>query len=171
MEELIKYLEDNFIKYKVIAENVVEIGGKTYGLAVARQQDIIDENGVIKPGKAEKLFMRNFQFIGELLTDVSVDNYVYKFGSQWYWLPVGKEKEVTLTKLRYIGETTYSGSEDSFLGVHGSFELMNGSGHYGEWVDKAKFLGIKNLGICERDTLAGALKFQLACQKEESILL
>lgn len=165
MEELIKYLEDNFIKYKVIAENVVEIGGKTYGLAVARQQDIIDENGVIKPGKAEKLFMRNFQFIGELLTDVSVDNYVYKFGSQWYWLPVGKEKEVTLTKLRYIGETTYSGSEDSFLGVHGSFELMNGSGHYGEWVDKAKFLGIKNLGICERDTLAGALKFQLACQK------
>lgn len=165
MEELIKYLEDNFIKYKVIAENVVEIGGKTYGLAVARQQDIIDENGVIKPGKAEKLFMRNFQFIGELLTDVSVDNYVYKFGSQWYWLPVGKEKEVTLTKLRYIGETTYSGSEDSFLGVHGSFELMNGSGHYGEWVDKAKFLGIKNLGLCERDTLAGALKFQLACQK------
>lgn len=165
MEELIKYLEDNFIKYKVIAENVVEIGGKTYGLAVARQQDIIDENGVIKPGKAEKLFMRNFQFIGELLTDVSVDNYVYKFGSQWYWLPVGKEKEVALTKLRYIGETTYSGSEDSFLGVHGSFELMNGSGHYGEWVDKAKFLGIKNLGLCERDTLAGALKFQLACQK------
>lgn len=165
MEEFIKYLEDNFIKYEVIAENVVEIGGKTYGLAVARQQDIIDENGVIKPGKAEKLFMRNFQFIGELLTDVSVDNYVYKFGSQWYWLPVGKEKEVALTKLRYIGETTYSGSEDSFLGVHGSFELMNGSGHYGEWVDKAKFLGIKNLGLCERDTLAGALKFQLACQK------
>lgn len=165
MEELIKYLEDNFIKYKVIAENVVEIGGKTYGLAVARQQDIIDENGVIKPGKAEKLFMRNFQFIGELLTNMSVDNYVYKFGSQWYWLPVGKEKEVALTKLRYIGETTYSGSEDSFLGVHGSFELMNGSGHYGEWVDKAKFLGIKNLGLCERDTLAGALKFQLACQK------
>lgn len=165
MEELIKYLEDNFIKYKVIAENVVEIGEKTYGLAVARQQDIIDENGVIKPGKAEKLFMRNFQFIGELLTNMPVDNYVYKFGSQWYWLPVGKEKEVTLTKLRYIGETTYSGSEDSFLGVHGSFELMNGSGHYGEWVDKAKFLGIKNLGICERDTLAGALKFQLACQK------
>lgn len=37
---------------------------------------------------------------------------------------------------------------------------MNGTGLYPDWVKKAKFLGIERLGIVEKATLAGALKFQ-----------
>lgn len=51
-----------------------------------------------------------------------------------------------------------------FLGVHGSFELLNGTSLYSDWVKKAKFLGIERLGIVEKGTLAGALKFQNACK-------
>ena len=43
---------------------------------------------------------------------------------------------------------------------------MNGTGLYPDWVKKAKFLGIERLGIVEKATLAGALKFQNACKAE-----
>jgi DNA polymerase-3 subunit alpha len=49
--------------------------------------------------------------------------------------------------------------------VHGEFEILNGTFRYDEWCKKAKFLGVKTLGLCERNTLAGVLKFQKACKR------
>lgn len=51
------------------------------------------------------------------------------------------------------------------LGVHTEYELNNGNQKAQDWVDKAKFLGLKSLGVCDFQTLAGTLAFQLACEK------
>lgn len=51
-----------------------------------------------------------------------------------------------------------------FIGVHGQSEILNGSGNYFDWAKKAKFLGLKSLGICEKNSLSGVIKFQSACE-------
>ena len=50
-------------------------------------------------------------------------------------------------------------------------DILSGSRMYGDWVKKANWLGLESLGICEHNTLAGAMKFQLACKgKIKSII-
>lgn len=145
-EEFVNYLVSNGIRF-ILNEDVFEIGGDTYQLSFP------DESGLY--------FDRGFNFVG---TSVEANNYVYKFGNAFYYLRVGEENSVTLHRLKYIGEVESEIPTNSFLGVHGPFELLNGSGNYKDWCNKAKFYGIKNLGICERNTLAGILKFQIECQ-------
>ena len=58
-----------------------------------------------------------------------------------------------------------------FLGVHGGYDILNGSRDYKDWCKKSKFLNRKILGICEKNTLSGALKFQLACFDFEIIFI
>jgi len=55
----------------------------------------------------------------------------------------------------------------SFIGVHSGNEILNGVGVYKNWIKKAKFLGIKNLGICEKNTLAGVIDFQKQCEEND----
>src|SRR5690606_20292317 len=47
------------------------------------------------------------------------------------------------------------------------YELMCGMHDYKQWAEKAKFLGYSALGICEKGTLAGAIQFSEACQKND----
>ena len=76
---------------------------------------------------------------------------------------------INLVPYKYIGRARCSeeliDSQFTHLGVHGGYELLNGSRSYDDWCKKAKFLNIRSLGICERNTLAGTLAFQLACDK------
>lgn len=96
------------------------------------------------------------------------DYFAFSFGEKWYYTSASKE-EVELNLLRYFGKSKNftEHSFDCYLGVHTGFELCNGSGLAEDWVKKAKFLGIKNFGICELNTLSGVLKFQMACDKEK----
>ena len=55
----------------------------------------------------------------------------------------------------------------SFLGIRSGYELGNGLGKYSNYIKKAKFLGTESLGICEKNTLAGALSFQKECKKND----
>ena len=50
------------------------------------------------------------------------------------------------------------------LGIHGGYELLNGSRMYGDWCKKASFLNMEFLGLAEKNTLAGTLAFQQACK-------
>lgn len=155
-EDLKRFLEDHFIYYSSRIDRdryLLTIDGKTYQLS--------------EPNEEGAFFDESFHWDCERTTH---DYYVFRFGGVWYRLKAGDENAVKLERLLWIGNAKY---EDEalkvpyFLGIHGPFELLNGSGSYKEWCQKAKFLGIETLGICEKATLAGVLKFQEACKKAE----
>lgn len=117
---------------------------------------------------SEKLFNEDFhlQLTEEEyeLAD-SIDYVVYEWGSRWYYS--NKLEKPTLTELKYVGKSNLLMGEIDFpyLGIHGGFDLCNGSRLYTDWCKKAKFLNISTLGICEENTLAGVISFQSACEK------
>lgn len=154
-EELISYLQDNFISYKTIENGrIVEINGQTYELFEPFRWEK-GENGTF--------FDQCFHWACDKTEE---DNYIFRFGSVWYFLKKGNENAVKLERVKWLGKADIDEELklDSYLGVHGAFELLNGVNNYVDWCKKAKFLGIKALGICEKNTLAGAMKFQTACQ-------
>lgn len=147
VSELKEFLTKNKIRFKEIGEELFEIDGKTYGLSV--------------PDSSNRFFDTRCNFVG---SPVKADRYVYKFGAEWYWLNVGSEKEVKFNRMRWVGLANISMFPTGFIGVHGQSEILNGSGNYFDWAKKAKFLGLKSLGICEKNSLSGVIKFQSACE-------
>lgn len=109
---------------------------------------------------SDMLFDDEFNFLPD--EDLGgCDGYVYQFGGRYY-TQVGEETE--LKELKYIGVPDQKLPCPSFLGVHSGNELMNGVGVFSDWVRKAKFLGAEALGICEKNSLSGALSFQEECR-------
>lgn len=154
--DLLQYLDDNFISYEELGDFVLKINDRTYELFKPIKWDN-DEKGI--------LFDEEFHWACDL-TDY--DYYIFRFGSIWYSLEKGKEKNVKLERVKWIGKARLDDELfriSTYIGIHGPFELMNGVGLYDEWCKKAKFLGITSLGLCEKGTLAAAMKFQNACQK------
>lgn len=159
--EFFEYLNKNLISYQQKSDFIVEIDGKTYELFV--------------PNYDGALFDENFNFVGipaELVyleterdrNETDCDYYAYKFGGVWYRLAKGSENSVKLDRLKYLGKAVQTVPTTTFLGVHGQYELLSGSGTYTDWCKKAIFLGVERLGICEKNSLAGALKFQSECK-------
>lgn len=162
-DKLLAYLKKNLIDYKVSGDCIVTIADKTYELyTVALDGVLFDESfrfcGI--PASAAR------RLSGGDVTS-QCDNYVYKFGGVWYYLPVGEEEDVKLRRLKYLGTAVQTIPTGVFLGVHGQYEIMSGSGTYKDWCSKAKFLGVHTLGICEKNSLAGALKFQMECKAND----
>ena len=157
--ELIEYLDENYIDYKILDDQdefLVQIDDKVYQLFEPLKWEEEDRGS---------FFDGDFNWICD---QTEYDYYVYRFGSVWYRLEKGQEKNVKLDRLKWIGKAKYEDELfyiNTFLGIHGPFEFMNGMNLYDWWCKKAKFLGFISLGICEKNTLAAALKFQYACQK------
>lgn len=154
MENSIKQLEDylysNSIQYTSDRENsTVTFDGKTYEF--------------FTPNEDGYFFSEDFRWNNDRTEE---DGYIFRLGGVWYTLEKGQENDPKLNRVKWRGKSDVFGLSTNFLGVHGSFELLNGTGLYTDWVKKAKFLGLERLGIVERATLAGALKFQNACKKE-----
>lgn len=150
MEELIKYLGDNKIGFSSVDDDFVMINDELYFL--------------VRPDEEGLLFTEDLILIADEPTCVK---YVYNFGGNWYWENKEDYDKPKLNELKYIGKAVDSISTDHFLGVRGTYEILNGSRLYEDWCKKAKFLGCTALGICEKNTLAGLLKFQLECQKNK----
>lgn len=118
--------------------------------------------------KAGKLFNEAFEIIldnqdAQYITENTPDFYCFDFGGKVYYSPVDSSK-ARLNSLKYIG-VAKDLTGFPYLGIHGGYELCNGSRVYEDWCTKAKFIGVTSLAIAERHTLAGALKFQEACGK------
>lgn len=117
--------------------------------------------------EGEVIFDEGFEFSltddeQSFLMENGMDLVVFEFGSQWYWSNIN---DVQLNVLKYIGEDSSEMKfEMPYLGIHGEYELCNGSRLYSDWCKKAKFIGYSALGICEYNTLAGTLSFQQACK-------
>lgn len=146
--ELEEYLSSNAIQYTSDRENyTVSFDGKTYEL--------------FPPNDDGYFFDEDFRWDNEA---TEYDGYVFRFGGVWYTIEKGQERDPKLNRVKWRGQSEVAGLSSNFLGVHGSFELLNGTSLYSDWVKKSKFLGIERLGIVEKGTLAGALKFQNACK-------
>lgn len=150
------------MSYTEVSPYVYEIDGRTFEL--------------YKPDNDSALFDDDFRFTGipanlarytstEKTVDTQCDFYAYKFGGVWYMLPRDDRDKVKLKRLKYLGEAVQEIPTPVFMGVHGQYEIMSGSGTYADWCAKAKFYGVTTLGICEKNTLSGVLKFQVECQK------
>lgn len=148
MKELIEYLKQKKIKYQEIDEFHIQINDEIYFLVLPDEEDLLFSS--------ELQLLTNYQ---------NCDKYVYSFGGKWYWENKSDAEHPKLNELLYIGKIQDDIDTKSFLGIHGGYEILNGSRLYGDWCKKAKFLGCETLGILEKNTLAGVLKFQLECKK------
>ena len=103
-----------------------------------------------------------------------IDYILFSFGGKFYYSEL-KEDRNKYNEIIYkpeFNDFKYLGccSEEEILpfvhlGVHDEYEMMNGSGSDKLWAKKAAFLGHKALGLADKNTLAGTLAFQEACDK------
>lgn len=148
VKKLEQYCKIMLLDYE-IDEDFLSINNKTY-------QIVQDDK--------RRLFDEDLEFIQEPLIeeDLDIDGFVFEFGGRWYLQDIDVD-EAQLNELKYIGEARQKTPTDYFLGVRSSYELMNGIGLHKEWIQKAKFLGVKALGCCEKKSLSGVLSFQNEC--------
>lgn len=122
---------------------------------------------ILNRDEEEILFDDDFNiiFTTEEIKELEKDDslkVIFLFGNNWYY---SVPDNIELTPFKYIGtQNTEFDITFPYLGIHGEYDLCNGSRLYKEWCQKAKFLQLTSLGICETNTLAGTLSFQLACQ-------
>lgn len=103
-----------------------------------------------------------------------VDFILFEFGGKFYYSALKEDRskyndiiyKPEFNDFKYLGRC----AEEEImpfvhLGVHDEYEMMNGSGDDKLWAKKAAFLGHRALGISDRNTLAGTLAFQEACDK------
>jgi DNA polymerase-3 subunit alpha len=143
LEKLTRYLDSKLIQY-TIENEVININNTSYGL--------VDEG--------EAIFDEDMEFFPRSKLDVS--GMIYSFAGRWYTQSI-EYGQMELNELVYMGDSNSKLSTKSFLGIRSGYELGNGLGNYSTYIKKAKFLGTKSLGICEKNTLAGVLNFQTSC--------
>lgn len=147
--DLKKYCDQNLISYETVGERCIRINNFLY--------EIVDSE--------VRIFDEEFEFIPMSMNE-NIDGFIYLFVGRWYLYRFDDE-EFDLNELRYEGECKAKMKTNSFIGVHSGNEILNGVGLYLEWIKKAKFLGIKNLGICEKKSLSGVIDFQKLCIKND----
>tara|TARA_R110002020_G_scaffold392352_1_gene602615 strand:+ start:4277 stop:5845 length:1569 start_codon:yes stop_codon:yes gene_type:complete len=149
IEKLEKYLIGNLIKHEIF-DDVLILGKEDE----EKEYFIVDDSRMIIDEDMDFLPIVNME----------IDGFVYEFGGRYY-LQDSDESKLQMNELMYNERAVQAFPVNSFLGIRSSYELMNGLSLYKDWVRKAKFLGTKTLGICERHTLAGVIVFQNECQR------
>lgn len=165
MQNLTNWLDRFVSEYTVLTDNLVNIVELGDCLLVS------EKDGKVLDSELHPLLSDNEQ---EILDTGEIKYLILKFGSNYFYTDltiferfgVVGNAENNFNFLKYFGKKS-SIMDWPYLGVRGSYEILNGVFHYEEWVKKAVFLGVKTLGICEKNTLAGVLKFQMACKKKD----
>lgn len=104
-------------------------------------------------------------YLSESERNINADYYAFNFGGINYYVKGSEVEKPKFHILRYLGKYEIDNSDFAHLGIHSTYSLLNGCQKISEWIDKANYLNVKALGICERNSLASVLKFQNACKK------
>ena len=155
-EDLKLWAESNLLDLRKTGPHTYECGGQSFLLLEEKDGYICDQDFDLILDDREKSESKK------------VDWLLYKWGSKFYYTSpeeIDNLSDDNLKPFRYIGEALCTKPGYPMIGVHGMYELLNGTCDYDQWTAKAKFLGIDTLGICERNTLAGTLLFQQECAK------
>ncbi len=158
-KELTNWLNANKIRFQIIDDDVIEVAG--FGKMYYEDTDLIKS---IFRTDADNNIKFNTMENTQILQDEDINYIVFKFGDNWYYYDTRKDFKFNI--LKYIGEREKCVHEQPFvnLGVHTPFELLNGSFSLSDWVKKTKYLGQSALGVCDYNTMAGALILQKECK-------
>lgn len=111
----------------------------------------------------------------DCLQNKEVDYILFEFGGKFYYSSIVEDRnryneiiyKPEFNDFKYLGTANEPFiTEFVHLGIHTEYEMLNGSGDCDLWATKGKFLNCKTLGICDKNTLAGVLAFQTACEKQ-----
>lgn len=156
--ELLEWLDANKMQYEILDDEVVNVEG----LGKMYYEDTNLISSIFRTDLQNNVKFNATENI-ETLHDEEIFYIVFKFGDNWYYYDTRKEFKFNI--LKYIGTRKKCEHDQPFvnLGVHTPYELLNGSFSIGDWVKKAKYLGQKAIGICDYNTMAGALVLQKEC--------
>lgn len=153
---MIEFIRDwiiqNNLDVKWNDEKSFVLDGKDYLCIESKEGKIVDEEFNLILNREEQ-------------DAILIHRHCFVFGDKVYWSELDSSP-AQLNVLKYLGKAAELGGFP-YLGIHGGYELCSGSRSYGDWCKKANFLSIQALGLAERHTLAGALKFQGACLKNK----
>jgi len=133
----------------------------------------------LSPDENGKLIDEDFSFMMtdeeyEVCDDKKVDFLLFEFGTKFYYShlisstnkynePIYKPE---FLDFKYLGKCSEPFVMDfTHLGCHTEYEMLSGSGGCDLWCKKAKFLGHKAIGVCDKDSLASSLAFQTYAEK------
>lgn len=128
-------------------------------------------NFLLLKEKNDIIFDNNFHFIlnkeeENIINNSLIIGVIYNLGGKFYYDKIENLNSPKLNILKYIGNCEQVLDLDFIpLSIHGKYEILNGSRDYEDWCKKTIFYGYKSLGICEKNTLAGTLQFQIECEK------
>lgn len=128
----------------------------------------IVEEKIDEINNRELLFSSDFKLLlSDEELETKADYFAFCFGGQFFYIDSKKVDSPKLNILRYLGNYPIINDEFCHLGIHSCYSLLEGCQKIELYVKKAKYLGMKALGICEKRTLASLIKFQEACEKEK----
>lgn len=164
MDELIEWLNANKIQYSQIDEEVIDIIGVGQMFLVDTESN--DVESVFKKAKKDEEIQFNLTIDQQVLFEESIFYAAFKFGDNWYYYDL--RGKFAFNIIQNIGQHhPYKKTVDFVnLGAHTPYELLNGSGSVQEWVSRAKFLGHKGLGICDKNTMGATILLQQECEKQ-----
>lgn len=159
MKELINWLQANKISFKQIDNEVVEIEGfgKVYVADLTEIKSIF---------RGTEILQFNLMENPDVLIAEGICFVAFPFGDNWYYYNLKEEFRFNILKYAGVRQPCKMQVPVVNLGVHTSFELLNGSGNITDWVRKAKYLGHTALGICDRNTMAATLNLQKECEAQ-----
>lgn len=164
MDELLEYLDSQSIQHDLVGKTTIDIDG--FGLAMFA--DFENKKSIFRTvtiGDKEQIHLNIFQTKEELF-ESGIKYIVFKFGGEWNYIDINAD-EFDFKPLVNVGMSylPYSDYDYINLGCHTGMELLNGSANPDRWVERAKFLGHKYIGICDFNTLGNTLNLQKACDK------
>lgn len=165
-KKLSNWIQEKNLNCLKVSDNVFEIQDFGKFLLIQPKEDLLI-------GEEFDLLLSEEEY--EIVDKDQIKYFLFEFGDRYYYSPLVKEKnkynetffKPKFLDFRNIGKCRESYGEDFVhLGIHSEYELLNGSGDPSDWVNKAVFFGHKCISICDRNTLAGTLPIQLACDKK-----
>lgn len=161
-----KWIDKNNLDVEFLSENLLSVRGLDYVFLVLEyKEELFDEDCFLLLSKQEYKFADKYEHPEKL-------NFLFEFGEQWYYCPRkvkvsddGEDKYlIQLNDFLYLGKSKEK-SLSTYLGIHSEYELLNSALNIKNCIKKANFLNVANLAICDKNTLAGTLNFQLECKK------
>lgn len=153
--ELNQWIEENKLNCEFINKTVFKIKDVGQFLILSPKENVFDSSMQLQLTEVEQQIALHCDYL------------VYKFGGEFYYTSTTSEK-VDFKPFKYLGKAKQElNTGFPFLGIHSGYEVLNGSRLYEDWCRKVKFLGSESIGIAEKNTLGGAIAFQLAAEKSE----
>ena len=163
-----------------LKENRLSISESTLNGSDMISIDGLDGEGLYLHPFDGKVIDEDFGFIlsdeeFDMLDEGKVKWILFEFGTKFYYSGIKKDHnryneiifKPEFNDFKYLGKTTEPQVIDFVhLGVHSEYDMLNGSASADLWARKAKFIGCRAVGICDKNTLAGTLPFQTAFEHE-----